>query len=202
MRPFLSFSFFLSCLFFFPVAALLTLPLLQLLSVAAARCADHVTKPLLDIVVVCYLLVRRAIRAQGAAGRRRRGALAAAASPLVLAAIVIGVSTAVLRRLSPPFGKQAAARSQVAGELRALHARVAANAEEIALLQGERMEEAHLANAYRNVARHEQVFAWGRLYFITAEQFFLKYVWSAAGNVMVRISPGVSHRLLFTRTIK
>ena len=150
------------------------------------RRADHVTKPLLDIVVVSHLLVRRAVRAQRAAGRHRSGALAAAASPLVLAVIVIGVSMTVLRRLSPPFGEQAAARSQAAGELRALHARVAANAEEIALLQGERMEEAHLADAYRNVAKHEQVFAWGRLFFVTAEQFFLKYVWSAAGNVMVR----------------
>lgn len=118
---------------------------------------DHVTKPLLDIVVVCYLLVRRAVRAQRSGGGRQRGGIAIAASPLVLAAVVIGVSMRVLKRLSPPFGAQAAARSQAAGELRALHARVAANAEEIALLRGESMEETHLSEAFCKVAKHDQV---------------------------------------------
>lgn len=118
---------------------------------------DHVTKPLLDIVVVCYLLVRRTIRAQRSGGGRQRGAIAIAASPLVLAATVIGVSMRVLKKLSPPFGAQAAARSQAAGELRAMHARVAANAEEIALLRGESMEETHLSEAFRKVAKHDQV---------------------------------------------
>eukprot|EP00035_Acanthoeca_spectabilis_P033427 m.23582 g.23582 ORF g.23582 m.23582 type:complete len:617 (+) comp5969_c0_seq2:188-2038(+) len=177
------------------------------LSAQTAHLYNHVTKPCFDILLVVYSLIKFNLRAQSPSKQNR--SLLTAVAPLLFGTGVVILSMSVLRLLSPRFGAEAAARSQAEGHYRTTHSRVLTSAEEIAFLRGEAVENAQLCAAYAEVARQERRSAWSRLYFVTIEQFVLKYVWNAAGSIMValpqlhRVGTSVSERAMsYTETSK
>lgn len=95
---------------------------------SVAHLYSHLTKPCLDIFVICWTLDGMA---------RKRGT--SWKVPVSIAAVVIYFTAEILRKLSPRFGKIVAEESQRRGQLRFLHSRVISNAEEIAFYGGHRV---------------------------------------------------------------
>ncbi|XP_067941705.1 ATP-binding cassette sub-family D member 1-like isoform X2 [Watersipora subatra] len=135
---------------------------------------SHLTKPFLDVALMGYTLSSLA---------SSRGADSTV--PTVLAAGVIVVTFRLLRALSPRFGSLVAEESRLKGSLRYVHSRVIANAEEIAFYGGRKPEEGILRESFSALAKQMELLFSKRLWYIMFEQFLMKYVWSAAGLVMV-----------------
>lgn len=106
--------------------------------------------------------------------------------PVLISGVVM-VSALVLRLVSPKFGQLVAQEAEKKGYLRHVHGRIVSNAEEIAFYNGHRVEQCHLRSAYRILTQHlEHMFA-VKLWFIMLEQFFMKYVWSGTGMIVVSL---------------
>ena len=95
---------------------------------SVAHLYSHLTKPCLDVVVICWTLDQ--IAKKGGTNWYL---------PVNIAGVVIFCTAQILRRLSPRFGKLAAEESQRRGQLRFLHSRVITNAEEIAFYDGHKV---------------------------------------------------------------
>lgn len=100
---------------------------------SVAHLYSHLTKPCLDIFVICWTLDGMA---------RKRGT--SWKVPVTIAAVVIYLTAEILRKLSPRFGKIVAEESQRRGQLRFLHSRVITNAEEIAFYGGHKVGELYV----------------------------------------------------------
>jgi len=95
---------------------------------SVAHLYSHLTKPCLDVFVICWTLDGMA---------RKRGT--SWKVPVSIAAVVIYFTAMILKKLSPRFGKIVAEESQKRGQLRFLHSRVITNAEEIAFYGGHKV---------------------------------------------------------------
>lgn len=98
---------------------------LQAFSSAVAHIYSHVSKPLLDVVMMSAALRQLAIK---------RGEHSYV--PGIIAWSVVGVTALLLRTLSPAFGKLVAEEARRNGYLRYVHSRLIANAEEVAFYGG------------------------------------------------------------------
>ena len=93
-----------------------------------AHLYSHLTKPILDIVVISFALHRTATT-KGVSSRL----------PTVLAFCVVYMTARILRAFSPQFGKLVADEADKKGYLRYIHSRIIANAEEIAFYRGHKV---------------------------------------------------------------
>jgi len=94
-------------------------------SKAVAHIYSHISKPLLDVILMSIALGRLF---------RKRGE--SMAGPGILGWSVIGITAIILRKISPPFGKLVAEEARRHGYLRYIHSRIITNAEEIAFYRG------------------------------------------------------------------
>lgn len=140
---------------------------LTLFCAAAANLYSSLGKPFVDICVFNYQLYR-------------------SLGPLALTGLLSNYffTASILRRLSPPFGKLKAVEGAKEGDFRSLHARLIANAEEVAFYGGAEMEKHFLNREFRSLKNWMEGIYMLKIRYNILEDFILKYSWSAYGYLL------------------
>ena len=94
------------------------------------------------------------------------------------------VTASILRKLSPPFAKLKATEGKKEGDFRSLHARLIANAEEIAFYKGSETEKSFLNKEFNELRNWMDKVYGLRIKYNMLEDFILKYTWSAYGYLL------------------
>jgi len=143
---------------------------LTLFCTAAASLYSSIGKPLVDIFVFNYQLYR-------------------SLGPLALTGLLFNyfATATLLRRLSPPFGKLKAVEGKKEGDFRGLHARLIANAEEVAFYGGADVEKVYLNKSFKELRSWMEGIYNVKLRYNMLEDFVLKYSWSAFGYIITSI---------------
>jgi ATP-binding cassette subfamily D (ALD) long-chain fatty acid import protein len=94
------------------------------------------------------------------------------------------VTASILRKLSPPFAKLKATEGKKEGDFRSLHARLIANAEEIAFYNGSETEKSFLNKEFNELRNWMDKVYGLRIKYNMLEDFILKYTWSAYGYLL------------------
>jgi len=134
---------------------------------AAANLYSSLGKPFVDICVFNYQLYR-------------------SLGPLALTGLLSNyfLTASILRRLSPPFGKLKAVEGRKEGDFRSLHARLIANAEEVAFYGGAEMEKTFLNKEFKSLKNWMEGIYMLKIRYNILEDFILKYSWSAYGYLL------------------
>eukprot|EP00842_Homolaphlyctis_polyrhiza_P000442 jgi/Hompol1/1399/HPOL_003052-RA len=98
--------------------------------------------------------------------------------------VVVNLTAALLRALTPQFGVMVAEEQRLEGEFRFIHSRLIENAEEVALFSGERAEHKLLDRSYSSLLSHMNRIFSTRFWHGMLEDFIIKYLWGAAGYVL------------------
>jgi len=143
---------------------------LTLFTASAASLYSSLGKPLVDLFVFQYQLFR-------------------SLGPLALTGLLANyfITATALRRLSPPFGKLKAVEGRKEGDFRALHARLIANAEEVAFYGGADMEKVFLDKGYKDLRVWMDGIYRLKIRYNMLEDFVLKYSWSAFGYLITAL---------------
>ena len=143
---------------------------LTLFCSAAASLYSSLGKPLVDIFVFNYQLYR-------------------SLGPLALTGLLANYFTTatLLRRWSPPFGKLKAVEGRKEGDFRGLHARLIANAEEVAFYGGADIEKVYLNRSFKDLRIWMEGIYSLKVRYNMLEDFILKYSWSAFGYVITSL---------------
>jgi ATP-binding cassette subfamily D (ALD) long-chain fatty acid import protein len=137
---------------------------------SAASLYSSLGKPFIDLLVFNYQLYR-------------------SLGPLALTGLLANyfATATLLRRLSPPFGKLKAVEGKREGDFRALHARLIANAEEVAFYGGDQMEKLFLDKGFQELKRWMEGIYSLKIRYNMLEDFVLKYSWSAFGYLITSL---------------
>ncbi|KAI1136096.1 ABC transporter transmembrane region 2-domain-containing protein [Hypoxylon sp. FL0543] len=140
---------------------------LTLFCASAANLYSSLGKPFVDLCVFNYQLYR-------------------SLGPLALTGIMSNyfLTASILRRMSPPFGKLKAVEGRKEGDFRSLHARLIANAEEIAFYGGAEMEKTFLNKEFKSLKSWMEGIYLLKIRYNILEDFILKYSWSAYGYLL------------------
>ena len=134
---------------------------------SAASLYSSLGKPFVDLLVFNYQLYR-------------------SLGPLALTGLLSNyfLTATILRRLSPPFGKLKAVEGRKEGDFRGLHARLIANAEEVAFYGGASMEKNFLDKEFKSLKKWMEGIYTLKIRYNILEDFVLKYSWSAYGYLL------------------
>ncbi|KAJ7039847.1 ABC transporter transmembrane region 2-domain-containing protein [Mycena alexandri] len=103
------------------------------------------------------------------------------------------LTVAILRAVTPAFGRLAAVEARLEGEYRAGMGRIGREGEEIAFYDGGARERDILSSAYLKLIKHVNSIYRIRIAYEWTEDYVIKYLWSAAGYGLIAVP------LLFTR---
>ncbi|KAI0080024.1 adrenoleukodystrophy protein [Panus rudis PR-1116 ss-1] len=137
---------------------------IQRFSTHLAAIYANLAKPVLDVILYNYQLSQNV----GAEG-------------LVLLTVLIHSSSALLRALTPPFGKYTAISAQLSGAFRHTHSRLAEFAEEIAFFGGEETEKLLVEREYAGLVKHENTVLRRRWWHGCVEEGIVKWLWGSFG---------------------
>ncbi|KAK7746089.1 ATP-binding cassette long-chain fatty acid transporter pxa1 [Diatrype stigma] len=140
---------------------------LTLFCASAANLYSSLGKPFVDLCVFNYQLYR-------------------SLGPLALTGLLSNyfLTASILRRMSPPFGKLKAVEGRKEGDFRSLHARLIANAEEVAFYGGAEMEKTFLNREFKSLKSWMEGIYMLKIRYNILEDFILKYSWSAYGYLL------------------
>ncbi|KAI0446440.1 ABC transporter transmembrane region 2-domain-containing protein [Xylaria telfairii] len=140
---------------------------LTLFCASAANLYSSLGKPFVDLCVFNYQLYR-------------------SLGPLALTGLLSNyfLTASILRRMSPPFGKLKAVEGRKEGDFRGLHARLIANAEEVAFYGGADMEKTFLNKEFKSLKNWMEGIYMLKIRYNILEDFILKYSWSAYGYLL------------------
>ncbi|KAG6157140.1 hypothetical protein E4U36_007900 [Claviceps purpurea] len=143
---------------------------LTLFCAAAANLYSSLGKPFVDLCVFSFQLYR-------------------SLGPLALSGLMSNyfLTASILRRLSPPFGKLKAIEGRKEGDFRSLHARLIANAEEVAFYGGADIEKTFLTKEYKSLKSWMEGIYMLKIRYNILEDFILKYSWSAYGYLLASL---------------
>lgn len=149
---------------------------IAIFATSVAHLYSSVTKPCFDLMLIGLALMRSSKKMN-----------ANIISGPTLAIAVISLTAHIIRVVSPKFGQLVAEEANRYGYLRHIHSRIITNSEEIAFYGGHKVELQQLRQAYnRLVSQMNNIFT-QKLWFVMLEQFFMKYVWSGTGMIMVSL---------------
>ncbi|KJA26893.1 hypothetical protein HYPSUDRAFT_198675 [Hypholoma sublateritium FD-334 SS-4] len=103
-------------------------------------------------------------------------------------------TVAILKAVTPAFGRLAAVEARLEGEYRAGMGRVGREAEEVAFYDGGARERDILTDAYMKLIKHVNSIYKIRIAYEWTEDYVIKYLWSAAGYGLIAVP------ILYTRT--
>ena len=139
-------------------------------SSSLAELYSNLAKPILDMTIYNYSL-SRSVGGEG----------------LFMMGLLVQISAAVMRALTPPFGKYVAEEARLEGEFRFLHSRLIDNSEEIALYHGHDVERDTLDKGYFTLIKHVNRILRKRFYHACMEDFVIKYFWGALGLMLCSV---------------
>ncbi|KAL0073856.1 ABC transporter transmembrane region 2-domain-containing protein, partial [Phycomyces blakesleeanus] len=149
---------------------------------------SNLAKPILDVFIYNYQLTRNV----GFEG-------------VFVASFIVQLSSIVMRKYTPSFGKMVAEEQRLEGEFRFRHSRVIENAEEIALFEGQKIEKNVLDTGYYALIKHVNRVFRLRIPHGMLEDFIVKYFWGACGLALCSVPvffkvPGVDLGNVGSRT--
>jgi ATP-binding cassette subfamily D (ALD) long-chain fatty acid import protein len=137
---------------------------------AAASLLSNIGKPLVDLFILNFQLYN-------SLGRFGVGSLL----------LNYFFTSSLLQRMAPPFGSMKAMEGRKEGEFRGLHARVIANAEEIAFYAGGPTEKKQLDAEFKDLRRLLEGTYYRKVGYHMLEDYVLKYCWSASGYLITSL---------------
>lgn len=151
---------------------------ITMFSQSVAHLYSHLTKPVLDIALITFTLLKLAVQ---------RGTGRSTFLPSCMAILAVSLTAKILKAVSPRFGHMVAEEAKRKGHLRYLHSRIITNSEEIAFYGGHQAEYKQLDGAYNSLYQQMMLIFKKRIPYIMIEQFLMKYVWSGTGMVMIAL---------------
>lgn len=143
-----------------------------------AHLYSQISKPVLDVSLISY---------QFFLASKTPGTRSSSIIPFSLMVVVVYATARVLKMIQPPFGRLAATQQKLEGELRAVHSRLIVHSEEIGFYRGQDIEESTLRSKYLQLVKHVNHIFKTRIFYNMFEGFFMKYIWSACGLLMIAI---------------
>ncbi|XP_072945775.1 ATP-binding cassette sub-family D member 1 isoform X1 [Epargyreus clarus] len=143
---------------------------------SVAHLYSSLTKPCFDLLLIVLTLATYS--------RKMKGNIFLGPG---IATVVICLTGQLLRLLSPRFGALAGEEARMKANLRHVHSRLIAHAEEVAFYGGHKVELGQLQSAYKQLVLQMTTVFNKKLWYVMLEQFCMKYVWSGTGMVMLAL---------------
>lgn len=135
-----------------------------------AELYSNLAKPILDMTIYTWSL-SKSVGGEG----------------VVFMSLLVQLSAAVMRALTPPFGKYVADEARLEGEFRFQHSRLIDYSEEVALYHGHEAEKDTLDKGYFTLIKHVNYILRRRFYHGIMEDFVIKYFWGALGLLLCSV---------------